>query len=300
MLEELAGILAGQARSDGSSPTAIDGVHAFRANGPSPLRCLVYQACVIIVAQGVKRARVGEVDFDYSPSRYLVLPVALPIDAQILEASQERPFLSMMIGIDPVMLAELVTAIEPGGPRPGGALRGIAVSEMTDEILEATLRLLSCLGSALDCRVLAPQIKREILYRVLLGPQGELLRGVGDRDSRLGQVSRALQLIHAGYDQRIEITALARESHMSTSTFHEVFKSVTSQTPLQYLKEIRLRRARQIMVWEGATASLAASRVGYGSASQFSREFKRRFGRTPGEERAWADETGERQGGRPY
>jgi AraC-like DNA-binding protein len=261
---------------------------------------MIYDASVIIVAQGTKRARIDGVDFDYSPARYLILPVALPIGAQIIDASPSRPFLSFAIQIDPVMLGELASAIDPSSPGPLAAVRGIAVSETTDEILEAAVRLLSCLDSETDCRILAPHIKREILYRILTGPQGQLLRGVGNRDSRLGQIARALNVIHTQYPQHIEIAELAQEAHMSTSTFYETFKAVTSFPPLQYLKEIRLTRARQIMLWEGCTAQRAASQVGYASASQFSREFKRRFGRSPGEERAWALETGELQGARPY
>lgn len=299
-LGKLAGIISSQTKSEGYTPTPIEGVGVFRADGPSPIRCAIYHPCVIIVGQGVKQARVGGDTFEYSPARYLVLPVSLPVEARIVEASPERPFLSFAIQVDPAMLAEIVSETESGSPETRNAARGIAVSETTDDLLDAAVRLLSCLGSEADSRVLAPQIRREILYRVLTGPQGALLRGVGYHDTRLGQIARALSVIHSQYERPIEIGELAQEALMGESTFYEAFRSVTSLSPLQYLKEIRLTRARQILLWEGTSAKRAAHRVGYASASHFSREFKRRFGRPPVEERAWAVEHGELQGTRPY
>lgn len=299
-LERLSDLVACRASSEGANPTRIEGVHVFRADGPSPVRCMIYNPCVIIVAQGRKSARVGGELFEYSPARYLVLPVSLPIDAQVVEASPARPFLSFAVQVDPSILSDIVAEADQALFAPRETTRGIAVSETTDDLLDAAIRLLSCLDSDADCRVLAPQIKREILYRVLLGPQGDLLRGLGYRDARLSLVSRALDLIHAEYGRSIEVAELARAAHMSPSTFFDAFKSVTSLSPIQYLKELRLTRARQIMIWEGTTAKRAARRVGYTSASQFSREFKRRFGRPPAQERVWALETGEVQGARPY
>lgn len=292
-LETLVQILGRHAKTEGRTPTAIDGVEIFRADGPSPIRCSLYSACLILVAQGRKRARVGEDVYEYSPARYLVLPVSLPIHAQIVEARSDRPFLSFSVRVDPTLLAGVVSEVDPGKAPPRKAVRGIAVSETTGELLDAAVRLLSCLDSPADCRVLAPWIEREILYRVLLGPQGDLLRAVGSRDSRLGQVARAMAMIHSRYEQPLRVADLAREARMSESTFYEAFRSITSLSPLQYLKEVRLHRARQIVVWDGGSAQGAAQQVGYASASQFSREFKRRFGRPPSAERAWAIEQGE-------
>lgn len=286
--------------TDGRFGTAIDGVDLFRASEPSPIRCVIYHPCVIIVAQGAKTGSVGGDLFRYSPAHYLVLPVSLPIDAQIVRASQRDPFLSFSVRIESSMVAEILSETNPTTAPAPQAVRGIAVSETTDELLDAANRLLACLDSEADARVLAPQLRRELMYRVLQGPQGGLLRGVGIRDARLHQVSRALQLIHAEYGRAIEVSELARAAHMSPSTFFDAFRAVTSHSPLQYLKEVRLTRARQIMIWEGTSAKRAAAEVGYRSATQFSREFKRRFGRPPAQERAWAIETGELASARPY
>lgn len=293
MLRRLASLIEGAATAEGRFATRIVGVDVFRADRPTPIRCAIYDPCVIIVAQGAKLGRVGGNSYEYSPARYLVLPVSLPIDAQVVEASRERPFLSFSVRVDPIVVGEITAAIDAERLAAREAVRGIAVSETTDELLDAAVRLLSCLASEADARVLAPQIQREILYRVLDGPQGALLRGLGHHDSRLRQVSHAIGLIHRQFDRPITVPELARTAHMSESAFYDAFKAVTSKSPLQYVKEIRLERARQILLFEGAGAQQAAQRVGYGSPTQFSREFKRRFGRPPSEERDWAIEQGE-------
>lgn len=289
----LAEALARTARTEGRTATAVDGVEVFRADGPSPLRCSVYDPCLIMVAQGRKCAYLGGEAYEYSPAKYLVLPLSLPLDSRILEASPERPFLSFAVRIDPVILGQLVLDAGPVPSAESAGARGIAVSEMTAEMVDAALRLVGCFESDVDARVLAPQIVREILFRVLTGPQGGLLHAAGRHDGRIGQVGRALRVIHASYAEPIDVPDLARAAHMSLSSFYDAFRTVTSLSPLQYVKEIRLARARQILLWEGVSAKRAARRVGYSSPSQFSREFKRRFGRPPGQERAWARASGE-------
>lgn len=292
-LSRLARLTRALAPNEGRTATPIPGVEVFRADAPSPIVCRVYSPCIIIVAQGKKRARVGNDDYDYGPAHYLVLPVSLPILAQVLDARAARPFLSLALHVDHRTLGEIAHEMNPDSSGPREARRAIAVSPITTPLLDASIRLLECANSPTDGRILGPSIQREVLYRVLQGPQGGLLRAVGQRDTRLGQVSRALAMIHSEYARPIAVAELARTAHMSTSTFYEAFRSVTSLSPLQYLKEIRLDRARQLLVWDGASARRAATAVGYTSASQFSREFKRRFGRSPREERAEAIASGE-------
>lgn len=297
---QLAAMISRHAATEGRTPTAVDGLEVFRANRPTPIRCTIYDPCVIIVAQGRKRAILGGERFEYGPSRYLVLPLSMPLESHVLDASPEVPFLSFAIRVDAAALGQIV--IDAGDIEPTGrdATRGIAVSEVDDGLLDAALRLVRTLESDRDCRVLGPQRVREVLYRVLMGPQGRLLRGAAVRDARINQIGRALAVIHQEFERPIEVPELARAAHMSESTFYEAFRDVTSRSPVQYLKEIRLNRARQMMLWEGLNAQSAANRVGYSSASQFSREFKRRFGRPPARERAWAIETGELEMVQPF
>ncbi len=292
-MSELADIVGRHAVNEGRTSTALDGLEIFRADMPSPLRCTIYEPSIIIVAQGRKRALLGGETFEYCPERYLVLPLSLPVSSHVVEASPERPFLSFALRVDPVRLGQVVLDAADAEPVGSETLRGIAVSEVDGLLLDSALRLVRTLDDERDRRVLGPGLVREVMYRVLTGPQGRLLRAAGSQEGRVHRVSRALDLIHREYPRPIEVAELARAAHMSGSTFHEAFKAVTSLTPLQYLKEIRLNRARQIMVWEGVSAKRAATRVGYTSASHFSREFKRRFGRPPGRERAWAMESGE-------
>ncbi len=298
--QELARLIGRQAVREGRSPTAIDGLEVFRADRPTPLRCNVYTPCVIVVAQGRKHAHLGGQVYEYSPSSYLVLPLTLPVDSRVLEASPEQPFLSMAIRIEPAALGQIMLDAGFDTPTATEPARGIAVSAVDPDLLQAAVRLVACLDSEMDARILGPQIQRELLYRVLTGPQGPLLQAAGLRDGRFNQVARALSLIHESFSRPWQVSELAREAHMSASSFYEAFRAVTSLSPLQYLKEIRLHRARQIMVWEGVSAKRAARSVGYSSDSQFSREFKRRFGRPPGQERQWAIQTGELAQARPY
>jgi AraC-like DNA-binding protein len=164
--------------------------------------------------------------------------------------------------------------------------RGIFATPLHDDLCNAALRLLESLRTPAEARILGPQIVREITYRVLRGPQGDALRAVAARHTHFGQISKALHRMHADYSDSLDVETLARESGMSVSTFHHNFKSVTSSSPLQYLKAIRLHKARLLMVNEGLGAGVAAGRVGYESPSQFSREFKRFFGSSPADEAA--------------
>ncbi len=152
---------------------------------------------------------------------------------------------------------------------------------LTDELVNATARLLESLGNPLDGRILGPQIVREIIYRVLCGEQGGSLRSLAVRHSRFSQIAKVLKRMHTEYDSELDVSTLASEANMSLSSFHSNFKAVTAVSPLQYLKSIRLHKARMLMIQDGIGAGNAASKVGYESASQFSREFKRYFGNTP-------------------
>jgi AraC-like DNA-binding protein len=167
---------------------------------------------------------------------------------------------------------------------PGEAVsspQAIDAAKLDDALRDAAVRLLECLRSADDARILGPQIVREIVYRVMLGPLGANLRGLAAPHTHFGQISRVLNRIHAEYARTFDVETLAREAGMSVSTFHAHFKAVTTSSPLQYLKSIRLHKARMLMVHDGTSAANAANQVGYESASQFSREFKRLFGDAP-------------------
>src|SRR5260370_24612732 len=197
------------------------------------------------------------------------------------EGTTEEPMLGVSVRVTPGVVAELLMTMESSPSTRDVRPEVIQAARLDRTVRNATVRLLECLRWADDARILGPQIVREITYRVLLGKLGGNLRALAAPQSHFGQISRALHRIHADYARPLDLASLAREGAMSSSTFHAHFKAVTSSSPLQYLKTVRLHKAQMRMVQEGANASSAAERVGYESASQFSREFKRLFGGGP-------------------
>ncbi len=276
-------LVGGLAPAEGANPTALPGVEVTRASRPSPRRPVISQPCICIVAQGSKRAYHGEQVYAYDPLHYLVMSVPLPIDGQIVEASPEEPYLGLKIGVDPATLGELLFDMGEGG---AGAVRqrarrGIFVSRLDERLLASVLRLLRALHHPLDPRILGRELVREVLYHVLTGEQGDLLRAVAVANSRTHRLAGVLRHLQTRYEEPLDLPMLARQAGMSPTTLHHQFREVTASSPLQYLKTVRLHQALRLMLHDGMGAAQAAYRVGYGSASQFSREFKRLFGASP-------------------
>jgi AraC-like DNA-binding protein len=222
--------------------------------------------------------------YTYDAHNYLVLSVPLPFECET-EASAEVPLLAVSIQVNLAVLADLLMKMDDGRRSDTAAIpQGIYSTKLDARLSDTTVRLLECLADPAEARILGPQIVREITYRVLCGEQGGALRAAAALHSRFGLVNRALQRIHADYARDLSVEELADAAGMSASAFHQNFKAVTSTSPLQYLKTIRLHKARLFMVYEGLRAGTAAERVGYESPSQFSREFKRLFGTSPVEE----------------
>ena len=284
-MSALAEELADVATSDGFTASFLDGVTFMRASQSVPVHRVVYEPGIFIIAQGRKRGYLGGSVYTYDAQNYLVLSVPLPFECEV-EASEAEPLLGLSVRVNQPTIVELLMQMEEVPARRVAMPRGIYATLLHDDLRDAASRLVTCLRTAEDARVLGPQMVREITYRVLRGPQGDALRALAARHSFFGQITRAVHRMHTEYAQSLSVDTLARESSMSVSTFHHNFKAVTSSSPLQYLKTIRLHRARILMVNEGLGAAVAAGRVGYESASQFSREFKRFFGTSPAEEAA--------------
>ena len=274
-------LLGSLASGQGIQPTILDGVNLMRVSQPIPRMPVLYEPGIVIVGQGRKRGYLGDQVYTYDAHNYLVLSVPLPFECET-EASPEEPMLAVSIRVDLGVLAELLMKMD-GTHRAGTPAlpQGIYSTKLDGKLSETTVRLLECLADRVEARVLGPQIVREITYRVLCGEQGGALRAAAALHSRFGQVNRVLQRIHADYARDLTVEELAETAGMSPSAFHQNFKAVTSTSPMQYLKTIRLHKARMLMVNEGLRAGIAAERVGYESSSQFSREFKRLFGMTP-------------------
>lgn len=280
----LASLLGEIAVEEGLQPTFIDGVHVFRGTEGVPRAPMVYRPHIIIVGQGTKRAYLGGRTYTYDPSNYLVLAVPLPAECDA-EAEPGKPILMVNIDVDATMVGEMLLEMgEASSARAGETPRGISSTPMTAELGEAVIRLLECLKCPVDSRLLGRQMVREVVYRVLRGEQGGALSALASRDDHFTRIARVLRHIHSDYARPIGTEEMARRAGMSVSVFHHHFKLVTACSPLQYLKRIRLDRARALMTLDGYNAGSAAHAVGYESASQFGREFKRLFGATPAED----------------
>jgi AraC-like DNA-binding protein len=237
----------------------------------------VFQPRLCLVLQGTKEVTIGERRMRYDPNNYFIASLEVPASGCVIEASVSRPYIGLSMALDPEALAALITAT-PG--RTDSETSSFASSPVTTQLLDPWVRLMALLDAPQDIAVLAPMIEREILYRLLQGPQGALLRQIARSDSRLGQVRRAIAWIREHYDQPLRIEALAELAGMSAASFHRHFKAATAMSPLQYQKCLRLQQARRLLI-ANQDATRAGYAVGYESASQFSREYARLFGVPP-------------------
>ena len=281
-MTRLLGQLAPQA---GYTLSALDDVRFLRANAPIARAPVMYEPSIVVVCQGTKRGYLGDEGYVYDAQQFLVLSVPLPFESETV-ASAAEPMLAVAIRIDLAVAAELALALDASERSTAAAPVSICATPLDDKLGDAVLRLLQALVSSTEARVLGASILREIYFRVLIGVQGPALRAALMQQSHFGKISKALRRIHAGYSEALSVEALAREAGVSVPAFHARFKAITQTSPIQYIKTTRLHKARLLMVQDGASAQTAAARVGYESASQFSREFKRFFGRTPAEDAA--------------
>ncbi|GHD95992.1 MULTISPECIES: AraC family transcriptional regulator [Pseudocitrobacter] len=253
---------------------------------PAARTPVMYRPGIIFLFSGYKIGYINERTFRYDANEYLLLTVPLPFECETF-ATETAPLAGLRLNVDIMQLQELLMDIgEDERFQPAMAASGINSATLSDEILCAAERLLDVMERPLEARILGKQIIREMLFYVLTGPRGGALLALVSRQTHFSQISRVLKRIESQYTENLSVDQLAAEANMSLSAFHHNFKSVTSTSPLQYLKTYRLHKARMMMVHDGLKASAAAMQVGYESASQFSREFKRYFGITPGEDAA--------------
>jgi AraC-like DNA-binding protein len=265
----------------GLHATPVPGVSVSRADSPSQPLASVYEPSICIVLQGRKRAVVGDEIYTYDPFNYLVVSVSLPARSHILQATPEKPYLCLRIGVDLALIGELLQQLGPDtAPRPTAG-RGLYLAEMTLPLSDAVSRLVTLVAHPQDAPVLGPLVLKEIHYRVLTGTLGHRLRDLFVESSHTQRIARVINMLKTSYTNPISIEDLATAVHMSVSGLHHRFKEVTSMSPMQYLKQLRLHEARRLMLTEGLDAAAAGYRVGYESPSQFSREYRRLFGAPP-------------------
>ena len=279
----LAELLEPLVEVDGFSPSPLPGVELMRETLSMSRHPIVYTPRIVVIANGHKCVHLGQEAFTYDANNYFVLSVPMPFECEFT-ASSEEPLLGISISVDPILVAELL--LELGDAVESEPSTYINLPELDEQVVDATARLAQAFNSASDCRVLGPQIVREIVYRVLASERGGVLRLLTSYPGSIGYIARALRLIHENYAEDLDVASLAREASMGVSTFHHAFRSATATSPVQYVKRIRLHAARTLLTTQGLTAQAAAQRVGYASASQFSREYRRLFGVAPSEQRS--------------
>jgi AraC-like DNA-binding protein len=290
--QELSARVARLAPYDGTHRTALPSLVLTRGSEPTVCRPTVYQPCLGIVVQGRKRAVLNDEVFHYDALNYLVVSVTLPAMGQVLEASREQPFLSLRMNLDPEEIARLVLQLGNRGSSPVAADRGLFVARMDEPLLDAVLRMVKLLETPEDLDVLAPVVQREIHYRILRGDLGSRVLDLAQSEGGNHRVVRAIEWLKQHYAAPLRIEELAGVVHLSPSALHHNFKAVTAMSPLQYQKHLRLHEARRLMFADGVECATAGHRVGYESASQFSREYRRLFGAPPRSEIARLREAG--------
>ncbi|KAF1072391.1 MAG: RCS-specific HTH-type transcriptional activator RclR [Pseudomonas citronellolis] len=277
-------LLRALAVQEGYNLTALDSVRVLRSDRPLSRTPVLYDPGIVIVCQGSKRGYFGERLYVYDEQHYLAVAVPVPFDMET-DATPERPLLALYLHLDFQLAAELLVQLDQHPQASVAQAPSSLMSSPLDEALQATLlRLLEALNAPLEAALLAPALLRELYFRVLTGAQGQAMRAALGMHGNFGRIAKALRRIHATYAEPLDLALLASEAGMSAPSFHSHFKAVTRTSPMQYVKCIRLHQARLLIVRQGINAQAAAHAVGYASASQFNREFKRLFGRPPREE----------------
>lgn len=261
--------------------TPIPGLFFYHHDYPTEPRFGLYDPSICFVVQGTKKVQLENEAFVYDANNYLLASVHLPTTYQVISASPEEPYLGLVLKFDMKELSQLMIDSNLPSPRTSQIECGMVTSEVTLTLLSAFQRLVSLLDEPESIPILAPIIHKEILYRLLVGEQGARLRKIASAGSRSHQVAKAINWLKGNYSEPLRVEDLAEMANMSSSSFHSHFRSMTSLSPLQYQKHLRLQEARRLMLAEDLDATRAAFQVGYESSSQFSREYSRLFGAPP-------------------
>jgi AraC-like DNA-binding protein len=277
----LAQKMAQHAVSVGENQTPIAGLLLFRRTSPTPCYCGAYEPSFNLFAQGRKRIRLGENIYDCDGSSFLISSIDVPVESQIVEASEEVPLLSLLLKLDMAVVREILMQEDllesSNSPRASGLAMGVT----SIELLEACTRLIHLLSRPQDIPFMSGLIQREILYRLLCSPQGQRLRLIATRGDLSNRTARAITWLKENYSRPLHMDELANIARVGISTLHHQFRALTSMSPLQYQKTLRLHAARKRMLLGGLDATSAAYEVGYESVSQFNREYSRLFGQPP-------------------
>lgn len=261
--------------------TPISGLTLYRRDEVSEPVTGLYEPSICIIAQGAKKVRLGDDIYEYNSERYLFSGLHLPAVAQVIDASKQKPYLALRLTFDYREIAQLLADSQLPHPRSQKTERGMATGRFTLPLINAFQRLINLLDEEQDAAVLAPLIRREIFYRLLVGEQGVKMRQIAAMGTQSQQIAQAIAWLKANFSKPLSVTMLAEMANMGVSTFHHHFRVMTAMSPLQYQKQLRLQEARKLMLTEHIDAASASFNVGYESPSQFSREYSRLYGASP-------------------
>ncbi|MBY3153867.1 AraC family transcriptional regulator [Rhizobium laguerreae] len=279
--QALNGYMDAHGGGDGLFTTAIDGFFLMRSSTLSMPKPAIYRPALCIIVDGAKQLMFGDRFFDYEAMQALIISVEMPAFGRVTKASAERPMIAINLELDVTILREVLKEMD-ASPRPAGdGGPGVFVQEFGAELQDCILRLIRTLATPKAIPILHPAIMREISFWLLSGKNGDEVCKLALPDSHTRRVAEAIYLLRGNFADAVRVEKLAAAAKMSPSSFHQHFKMLTSMTPLQYQKQLRLLEARRLMVTDGFNAANAAYQVGYESASQFSREYARMFGTPP-------------------
>lgn len=277
----LAQKLAQHAVNIGENRTAITGLLLFRRTSPTPCYCAAYEPSFNLFAQGRKRVKLGENVYDCAGSSFLISSIDIPVESEIVEASEESPLLSLLLRLDMAAVREILLHDDKLEYSSVAKTSGLVMGVASIELLEACSRLISLLSRPQDISFMGGLIQREIVYRLLCSPQGQRLRSIATSGDMSNRTAKAITWLKENYSKPLHMDELASIAHVGVSTLHHQFRALTSMSPLQYQKTLRLHAARKRMLVGGLDATSAAYEVGYESVSQFNREYSRLFGEPP-------------------
>ena len=259
----------------------IKDLYLFRVSSPGEPIHSVYKPSLCVVAQGSKEFFLHDERYVYDPDNYLLVTAELPLVGQVLDASNEEPYLSLLLNLDPTLVGTVIAEVGDIGSQNDANVKAINVSSLDADLLDAVLRLVGLLDKPSEAPFLSPMIIKEIIYRLWMGGQRDRLLHMVNSEGNSSLIAKAIELINEEYDQQLRVESIANEVGMSVSGFHHHFKAVTAMSPLQYQKRLRLQEARRLLLGGGLNATDVAFRVGYNDSSHFSREYKDLFGLPP-------------------
>lgn len=278
LLNEVKNKVLKKLTSSGQYNTEIFGMQFFRESKPDKVNRCFHSPFIILMLNGVKHSIFGSEEFIYGAGKYVVASVDYPVSSYITNISEENPYLSILLPINNNIVFDIISKNEKISDK---CFCGISVADVTDNILNAFSRLIDLIDNPNDINIIAPMIVKEIHYRILKGPVGNSLKAINIYGSKSGRIMQAIQYLKAHFAENIKIEALASMVNMAPSTFNRYFRTVTTLSPLQYQKRLRLYEAQRLMLMEDFNVTTACFEVGYNSQHQFNREYKKVFGEPP-------------------